>query len=168
MRAQLDACRDRGEPLAYLWATEDTIYDRFGYGIASLSAEIDFIRDRSKFYKATLAPARATLLALTEAEELIAPVYERVAAATPGMFARTSDWWQARILTDPLWRRGSGGELQCAVLELNGVPSAYALYRLTPGFDRGVQTGSIHVTEAVGDSPKATRAIWRYLLDIDW
>jgi predicted acetyltransferase len=32
MRAPLDACRERGEPVAYLWATEDTIYDRFGMG----------------------------------------------------------------------------------------------------------------------------------------
>ena len=40
MRAQLDACRERGEPVAYLWATEDTIYDQFGYGLASLSASI--------------------------------------------------------------------------------------------------------------------------------
>jgi predicted acetyltransferase len=168
MRAQLDACRERGEPLAYLWASEDTIYDRFGYGLASLSAEIDFARDRSKFYQTTQVPARVTLLPLTEAEELIAPIYERVAAATPGMFARTSDWWQARTLSDPQWRRGNAGELQCAVLELRGVPSAYALYRLTPAFDRGVQTGTIQVAEAVGDSPEATRAIWRYLLDIDW
>jgi predicted acetyltransferase len=168
MRAQLDACRERGEPLAYLWASEDTIYDRFGYGIASLSAEIDFTRDRSRFYKTTPVPARTTLLPLTEAEELIAPIYERVAAATPGMFARTSDWWQARTLSDPQWRRGNAGELTCALLELHGVPSAYALYRMTPSFDRGVQMGSIHVAEAVGDSPEATQAIWRYLLDIDW
>jgi predicted acetyltransferase len=168
MRAQLDACRERGEPLAYLWATEDTIYDRFGYGIASLSAEIDVTRDKSRFYKNTLSLAGATLLPLTEAEALIAPIYERVAAATPGMFARTSDWWQARILSDPQWRRGNAGELMCALLELHGAPSAYALYRLTPSFDRGVQTGTIHVAEAVGDSPAAIHAIWRYLLDIDW
>jgi predicted acetyltransferase len=168
MRAQLDACRERGEPLAYLWASEDTIYDRFGYGIASLSAEIDFTRDRSKFYRTALVLPRATLLPLTEAEKLIAPIYERVAAATPGMFARTSEWWQARTLSDPQWRRGNAGELTCAVLELHGVPCAYALYRLTPSFDRGVQTGTIHVAEAVGDSPEATHAIWRYLLDIDW
>src|SRR3989454_9761686 len=30
------------------------------------------------------------------------------------------------------------------------------------------QAGTIDVVEAVGDSPEATRAIWRYLLDIDW
>src|SRR5919202_5665207 len=31
MRAQLDAVHDRGEPVAYLWASEDQIYARFGY-----------------------------------------------------------------------------------------------------------------------------------------
>src|SRR5262245_9642979 len=46
MRAQLDDCRRRGEPVAYLWATEDTIYGRFGYGIASVSGEIEIARER--------------------------------------------------------------------------------------------------------------------------
>jgi predicted acetyltransferase len=168
MRAQLDACRARGEPLAYLWAAEDTIYDRFGYGLASLSADIDLQRDRSKFYKSIEPPVRATLLPLKDAQAQIAPIYERVAQATPGMFARTPDWWQTRTLADPQWRRGNAGELQCAVLELARGAAAYALYRLTPGFDRGIQTGTIHVAEAMGTSPEATQAIWRYLFDIDW
>ena len=168
MRAQLDACRERGEPVAYLWATEDTIYDHFGYGIASHSAEIDLARDRSRFYKSAQMTTRATLLPLSEAEPQLAPIYERVVRQTPGMFTRTSDWWQARTLADPQWRRGNAGELQCTVLELEGAPAAYALYRLTPAFDRGIQTGVIHVVEAMGSSPEAVRAIWRFLLDIDW
>src|SRR6516164_6348312 len=39
MRAQLDAAHARGEPVAYLWATEGTIYGRFGFGLASFTAE---------------------------------------------------------------------------------------------------------------------------------
>ena len=35
-------------------------------------------------------------------------------------------------------------------------------------FERSLQAGSVSVIEAVGDLPEATRAIWRYLLDIDW
>jgi hypothetical protein len=35
-------------------------------------------------------------------------------------------------------------------------------------FERGLQAGSVAVVEAVGESPEATAAIWRYLLDIDW
>lgn len=46
--------------------------------------------------------------------------------------------------------------------------SAYALYRLNMAFDRGVQTGSVEVIEAMGTSPGSTRALWRFLLDIDW
>jgi predicted acetyltransferase len=168
MRAQLDACRERRECVAYLWATEDTIYDRFGYGIASMSAEIDLPKDRSRFHGEPQAPASTRLVELKQALPFVAPVYERAARATPGMFARSNDWWQVRLLIDPPWRRGDQGDLQCAVLELEGAPAAYALYRHRVAFDRGVQTGSINVVEAIGSSPHATCAIWRYLCDIDW
>jgi predicted acetyltransferase len=168
MRALLDACHQRGEPVAYLWATEDTIYGRFGFGLASFTAEIDLPRERSTFHTSFAASGRVQLVPLATAEELIAPIYEQVAVATPGMFARSPAWWQTRTLDDPQWRRGSNGDLQCAVLEDGGRPAAYALYRMNSSFERGLQAGSIGVVEAVGDSPEATRAIWRYLLDIDW
>ena len=50
MRAQLDACHAAGESVAYLWASEDMIYGRFGYGVASYALEIDLARDRTTFY----------------------------------------------------------------------------------------------------------------------
>jgi predicted acetyltransferase len=83
------------------------------------------------------------------------------------MFERSSDWWRNRTLADPDWRRGSSGELQCAILEHDGRPTAYALYRMNGAFERGIQS-AVAVIEAIGDSPQATAAIWRYLLDIDW
>jgi len=168
MRAQLDACRERGEPVAYLWATEDTIYGHFGYGIASFTGEIELLRERSAYWAPFEPCGQARIVPVGEAEGLVAPVYERVAVETPGMFARTSAWWRDRALADPDWRRRGTGELQCAVLELDGGPAAYALYRVNAAFERGVQTGSVDVVEAMGDSPRTTRAIWRYLLDVDW
>jgi predicted acetyltransferase len=105
---------------------------------------------------------------LAEAEALIAPIYERVARATPGMFARSPEWWQDRVLSDMDWKRRGGGFLQCAVLEISGNPAAYALYRVNTTFERGVQTGNIFIVEAMGDTPEAMHAIWRYLLEIDW
>ena len=168
MRAQLDACRQNGEPVAYLWATEETIYGRFGYGLASLATEIDFAREWSAYYARAEPFGETRLVSLGEAEPLVAPVWERVAAVTPGMFARTSAWWQARALADPDWRRRGGGDLRCAVVEARGRSTAYALYRVNLAIDRGVQIGSLDVIEAMGDSPEATRAIWRFLLDVDW
>src|SRR5215470_2626412 len=168
MRDLLDACHWRGEPVAYLWATEDTIYGRFGFGLASFTAEIDLPRERSAFHTPSSTFGHVQLVPLGSAEQLLAPIYERAAVETPGMFARSSAWWQARRLVDPQRLRQSNGDLQCAVLEQEGRPTAYALYRINPAFHRGIQTGSIAAIEVVAPSPEATRGIWRYLLDIDW
>jgi predicted acetyltransferase len=168
MRALLDACRLQGEPVAYLWASEDTIYGHFGFGLASFAAEIDLPRERSAFHRGFVAAGRVRLVPLAIAEEYVAPVYESVASATPGMFARSSAWWQDRTLADPDWLRGRRSELQCAVIEHEGRPTGYALYRMNWAMERGLQAGSIAVAEALGESPAATAAIWRYLLDIDW
>jgi predicted acetyltransferase len=168
MRALLDACYQQGEPVAYLWATEDTIYGRFGFGLASFTAEIDLPRERSAFHAPSAFSGHVQLVSPRAAEEFVAPIYERVAVETPGMFARSSTWWQTRVLADPELRRGTSGDLQCAVLENEGRPTAYAFYRINSAFERGLQTGSVAVIEAIAESPEATRAIWRYLFDIDW
>jgi predicted acetyltransferase len=168
MRAQLDDVHERGEPVAYLWASEETIYGRFGYGIGSLSGEIDLPRNRSAFSAPLEQRGRVRLVGLDEALELVPPIYERVAAETPGMFGRTGEWWDARTLADPEWRRRGEGEMNRAVLELDGEPQAYALYRVKLQFDVGTSTGHTRVIEAMGLTPRATAEIWRFLFDVDW
>ena len=168
MRAQLDQLHELGEPVAYLWASEETIYGRFGYGLASLAGLFDLPRDRSGYDHAFEPRGRTRLLDHDEALELIPPVYEAVAVETPGMFARSREWWEARALADPEFRRGGGGEMQRVVVEVDGRVEAYALYRLHIGFDGGLPTGHTNVIEAMGSTPEATREIWRFLLDVDW
>jgi predicted acetyltransferase len=167
-RSLIDDARARGEPVAALWATEDTIYGQFGYGMASMEAEIDVPRDRTAPFARNSVRGETRLVQLGEAEPLLAPIYELVARTTPGMFTRSSEWWQDRVLNDMEWKRRGGGFLQCVVLEIGGNPAAYALYRMNAAFERGVQTGNIFVVEAMGDSPEATNAIWRFIFDIDW
>lgn len=41
MRTQLEDIRDRGERIAALWSSEEPIYRRYGYGLASLAGEIE-------------------------------------------------------------------------------------------------------------------------------
>ena len=54
------------------------------------------------------------------------------------------------------------------VIELDGVPEAYALYRLNFGMKHMVTETVLEVGEALGTSPRALDAVWRYLLAIDW
>jgi predicted acetyltransferase len=167
MRHQLDACRERSEPVAYLWASDERIYGRFGFGLASWVGAIELPREHAAYQGPNGPAGDAFLVPLDGAESLLTPIYARVAAATPGMFARSADWWQARILTDPDWRRQGRGNLQCVVMEFDHRLVAYALYRVNAKFAQGIATGCVEVIEALADSPHAMRAIWRYLLDID-
>lgn len=167
MRMQLDACRSLGEPVAYLWATEDRIYGHYGYGCASVSGEIDVPREHGAYAGPPGPLGDARLVPPAEATALVAPVWDRVASQTPGMFSRSREWWDARTLLDLDVKRGFP-ELQCMVVDLGAGPAAYALYRVGFGMDRGLRTGALDVVEALGDSPAATRAIWRRLLDMDW
>jgi predicted acetyltransferase len=54
------------------------------------------------------------------------------------------------------------------VLELDGAPQAYASYRTHFSFGGGSSTSRLTVREALGATPQATAAIWRFLLDVDW
>jgi predicted acetyltransferase len=168
MRAQLDDVHARGEPLAALWASEASIYRRYGYGLAALCGDLNIERAHAAFVRPVERPGEIRIVGRQEALALCPQVYDRVRAETPGMFARDRNWWDTRVLDDPEWRREGGGELSAAVLENGGRPEAYALYRINFSYDDGLPTGVVVVVEAVGATDEAEVAIWRYLLDIDW
>ena len=167
MRRHLDEARERGQLIAALYASEAVIYGRFGYGIASLQAEIDAGTDRAAFTVPTVVDARARLLDEDEALATFPRVYERVRPAVTGMLSRSEPWWRARRLSDPEWRRRGKGPLQRVLLERDGEAVAYALYRYSPNFEHGIIAGTVDVVEAVAVDDETTRQIWRYLFDLD-
>jgi predicted acetyltransferase len=103
-----------------------------------------------------------------EARERFPPIYERIRRVTPGMYARTADWWELRQTADPPERRQGAGEKNYALLELDGRDAGYALYRVRTAFEAGSSAGTLEVGEALADSPEATRELWRFLLGLDW
>src|SRR5215210_7487281 len=168
MRRQLDDVHERGEPLAALWASEETIYTRFGYGMASLQGEMELPRAYSAF---ALPYERATTVRFvepSEALELMPPVWDRVREQRPGIFARTPAWWEHRIVADPEARRGGGGPKRFVVAERDGTPEGYAIYRHHSKFEGGVSRSKLSVMEAFGATPEATADVWRFLGDVDW
>jgi len=168
MRAQLADCRDRGEAAAYLWASEGTIYGRFGYGLASRIGAVSLARDRAQFAQPFEPRGAVRLVEPGEAARLFPPLHEQMRIERPGMFERSAIWWETRRLYDDPARRQGGGPLQRALLELDGVPAGYALYRVKPEWQSGVNTGTVTIVEALAPTPEATRELWRWLLDFDW
>ena len=163
MKRQLEDAHERGEPVALLFAAEGGIYARFGYGLASLAGDIELPKEHARPWNdEPLGEAR--LVEDEEALEVLPGIYDRVQAATPGMFTRSREWWQVRRLRD----RPNDSTQMNVVIELDGAPEAYALYRLKFGVKHMVTETVLEVGEAFGTSPRALDAVWRYLLAIDW
>lgn len=167
MKAQLEHCRERGDAVAYLWASEATIYGRYGYGLASRIGEIHLARDRASFALPFEPRGTVRIVDLDEAARTFAPLYEQVRAQRPGMFKRSKDWWETRRLFDDPARR-HGGPKNLALLELDGLPAGYAIYKVKQDWQSGFSTGKVTITEAVAPTPEASRELWRWLLDFDW
>jgi predicted acetyltransferase len=170
MRAQIDDVHERGEPFASLWASEPTIYGRFGYGHASHTYEIRLPRVRAALRAGT--PARVGDVRLIETGEALKTfprIYDRVRSVTPGFLSRTKEWWELRRLRDDPSRRPPGsGPLNRALFELDGRPSGYALYRIAQAEEDGHWRRRLRVVEALGVDAVATREIWHFLTEIDW
>jgi predicted acetyltransferase len=167
MRTQLDDVHERGEPLAMLWASDEMIYGRFGYGIASWVGEAAIPRE-AQFTVPVENRRQVRLVEKDEALSVFPNVWAQVRPHLPGMLSRTTNWWEWRILFDSPETREGGGPKRFVVLERDGTPEGYAIYRHRPKWDHGLPAGEVEAIEAVALDGPATAELWRFLLDIDW
>ena len=167
MQAQLDDCKARGDVAASLWASEATIYGRFGYGLASRMGAIALSRERTRFAQPFDPRGAVRIVDVEESARVFPALYEQVRAQRPGMFKRSKDWWETRRLFDDPVRR-QGGPKNRALLELDGKPAGYAIYNVKQDWQSGFTKGVVNITEVVTPTPEAARELWRWLLDFDW
>ena len=167
MAQQLEVAREHGEPIAALWASEASIYGRFGYGIAAPAGRM--IADSKRFALRDDSGPQGSLR-LVDSEEaytLARPVHERLRPERPGMITRSEHWWRNHRLADhESWRRGASQKFY-AVLELDGAVEGYVVYRIKSEWEQGFPHGVVRVMEAFATSPAAEREIWRYVFGID-
>jgi predicted acetyltransferase len=169
MEAQLRDVRERGEPVATLWASEETIYGRFGYGLASLSLHVEAKRGRLRIRSDLPREGTLRLIDHDEALRVLPRVYEPVRKRSPGFVSRSRDWWETRRLGDRPEQRRGAGPLVRALLEREGKPVGYALYRIAQdGATFAEWTKTVRVVEVQGIDEAARRDVWRFLLEIDW
>jgi predicted acetyltransferase len=166
MDTQLRDVHERGEPIAALWASEETIYGRFGYGIAAWAGELAVPHEWDAFAQPVELVGRTRFVTPDEARDLFPPVYEAVRRERPGMTSRSADWWNDRQLRMP--EQEAQAPRRFVVLEVDGEPLGYAIYRTHFSFGDGSATSRLTVKEALGATPETTAAIWRFLLDVDW
>jgi predicted acetyltransferase len=161
MRRQLADVHEAGtEPVAALWASESAIYGRFGYGMATRSAEIEVAVPAARLREPPAA--RARLGTPVDEQPAMAEIYEAARRDYPGMLDRTEGWW-ARRTSDPEHRRDGAGPMRAAVVD----GAAYALYGVQTRFGSGGPEGKVMVREMVAATQEGNAAIWAFLLGLD-
>lgn len=168
MNAQMLDAHERGEHIAVLWASEESIYQRFGYGFASAQGHIDIERERATFLNDPGPTGKVRMLPEQERLKVLPPIYEQIRKDTPGMYERSKAWWEAHSLYDPEHLRHGASPLFSAVLEMDGKPSAYVTYRVRAKWaDDATPRSKVEVAEILATSPGSAREIWRFVFGID-
>ncbi len=168
MRKQLHDVRDRGEPLAALWASEASIYGRFGYGTAIQSMEVKIEREWSALRFGVPSPGQVRLVEADEAREKWPAAWERAGTTMPGWVSRTSTWWDIRIFRDPKdWRDGWTANYYAQYEDTSGEVRGIARYRIKQAWDGGVPTGKLRIEEFAAETPEAYAGLWRFITSVD-
>ena len=166
MRRQLDDVREKGEPLAGLWASEGAIYQRFGYGLAAYALGFEIERQQTQFARAYEWPGSIRLVEKDEAMRLMPPLLGQIATVTPGMWKRSPTFWEHDFADLERWRDGAS-PLFFAVYEGPERPDGYAAYRVKHNWDEGVAKSKLRVREFMAATPEAAAALWRFCFDHD-
>ncbi|HEY6635368.1 MAG TPA: GNAT family N-acetyltransferase, partial [Acidimicrobiia bacterium] len=106
MDRHLQDVADHEEPLAGLWASEGSIYQRFGFGPATYRYNLAMdAGDVSFLHEPTAGVVR--LVEGDEVAKVVVDIYERFRGDAPGALTRSDAWWSYRVLADiEAWRGG--------------------------------------------------------------
>jgi predicted acetyltransferase len=168
MMRQLREVRERGEPVAMLWASEGRIYQRFGYGLAALRHIILAADKREVRLTRSAAPEAGRLRDTSpgQARKELEQLYERVRAERPGWSSRSENWWNWRLLDAPTRRQGYT-ERRALLFEGSEGLDGYALWRRKGDWDETGPKGEVNVVEVVAGTPEAYVALWDFLFSVD-
>lgn len=161
MKRQMGDIHERGEPLAALWASESSIYGRFGFGPAVECYGWEIERARTRF---AVEPARSGVVRMVDAAEArrtFPQVWERTRPQQPGMTTRSEARWD-RTTAD------SYSRVQFrAVHETDGLADGYLTYRVKTNWPNNLAANEVTVAELIAASGEAHAALWTFALDID-
>ncbi|MBB3082659.1 GNAT family N-acetyltransferase [Geodermatophilus sabuli] len=170
MRRQLTELHEQGrEAVAALWASEASIYGRFGYAPATWRGNLSGATQRLRLRPGVDAGAgRVDLVPVEEYRAAAVALYDRVRRFVPGNLARGDVWWDRALRDEPAQRHGATERRYLLHTDPDGTVSGYAAYRVKDAWtDGGEPDGTLTVEEVRATGTPAYAALWQFLFAID-
>ena len=169
MRRQLTELHERQqEPVAVLWASEGSIYGRFGYGVAARQLGWQGAKHTLRLRPdVSVGSGRVVLAPVERARPHVMDVYEAVRPTSVGFLDRRDRWWD-RMFSDVEHNRGGATSRKYALYtEQDGTVTGYATYRTKlSGWPRE-NSSEVQVADVLATAPHAYAALWAFLAGID-
>jgi predicted acetyltransferase len=163
MTAHLEEARGRAISVSGLWASEASIYGRFGYGVAAEGDELSFHAPGIELG----AGPHDEVVPLDEPSAVLPPIYDAVRATRPGMITRTPAWWKYRRFADrPDMARGASPRRHALALRA-GAATGYVSYRHRGAWEDGLPAGTVEIEELVAVDGRAEASLWKLLASVD-
>lgn len=167
MRHQLEAAVEQGLPMAALWASESSIYGRFGYGLATWSAHLSGQTTRTAFLAEVQLEGSTVEVDSDQWLNAAQPIWERVRAAQPGMFDRAGDWWQLETWDPEKDRAGATAQRYVVHFDADGRVDGVGSFRVKGHWSPSGPDGEVKIGPVLATSPSAYAGLWRHQLDVD-
>lgn len=172
MAHEFARCRDRGEPIALLYASESSIYGRFGFANAAseahLSGRTEALALRGDVERALDAAGGSVDEVPREAfVGMVRDLHDRLRAARPGSLDRPDAWWKAKLSDPVVWREGATALRFVVSYDAGGRVDGQATYQFKEGDDAGNAAGEVRIQEVEAASAVALARLWRYLANLD-
>ncbi|BBZ46546.1 GNAT family N-acetyltransferase [Mycobacterium parmense] len=164
IRHQLGDIAARGEVVATLRASEATIYERYGYGVASSSQTVEVRTARAALRPGVGAGGPVRLLDSAAAWDVLPRIYAAHRPSRPGTIDRPPVWWRGvRLRTE-----ASPGASYVAVYGEPGSESGFARYRPTDTERWFVaDERTVVVEDFFAPTTEAYLGLLRFLLGLD-
>jgi predicted acetyltransferase len=169
MLAGLDDAVRRGRSIAALIASEYRIYGRFGFGPATRTTGYDIdVRRAGRVRLPHGDQCSVEPVSLDEFRRCGPELHERFRRTCAGALARDQRSW--RVLTGALRNPYRRRTALCAVVcrDADGTPAGLALFHSRGDWTDGDPDYALTVSDMFAAHPRATAALWHYLLGVEW
>lgn len=165
MQRHLDDAKQRGYAVSGLWASEASIYGRFGYGVAAEHDHVE-IADARHVRVTTRDLDDVEWIDEARAREVLPEIYARATAQRPGILRRSDVWWRERRFTETPWAREGASQRRHVVARRGDALVGYVVYR-QKGVDGPTPGGKCKIVELHGIDARAEATLWRFVLSLD-
>ena len=158
---------ERGEVVRALWASEASIYSRFGYGPATRRHDVVIDR-RSLRGDEVVRHGTDPVVAFAEGQRRdlhLVEVWQHWARERCGEVSRPEGWWRR---ARQRWDRAEGDSPPAITMVCEG---GYLVYRVVADWDAPPGSGRpghrLDIVDFVATTPAARRALWNAITGVD-